>query len=133
MSNYTNTQNTQAYTQAVQATDSIEAPAVGFAKPADHRGGTSGTTVLIMQNNTQIQLLVRIIEEIKTLEAEIKVLKDQVSKQKGVQLPDDITSELSAQLARLSLKPQAQREKKGILKVFKDPFVILQEEKQKLK
>ena len=133
MSDYTNTQNTQAYNQTIHATDPIETPAVGFVKPADHRGGTSGTTAIIKQNNTQIQLLVQIYEQIKNLEAEVKILKDQVSKQKGVQLPSDITDELSAQLTRLSLGNPRRKEKKGTLKVFKDPFVILQEEKQKLK
>lgn len=133
MSNYTLTQNTQFYKQAVQATDSIESPAVGFVKPSDHRGGTSGTTALIKQNNTQIQLLVQALEGIRNLEAEVKVLKEQVQKQKGVQLPNEITDELSAKLATLSIGPSKQKEKKGVLRVFKDPFVILQEEKQKLK
>ena len=133
MSDYTNTQNTQFYRQAVQATNLIESPAVGFAKPADHRGGTSGTTAVIKQNNTQIQLLVQVLEGIRNLEAEVKVLKDQVSKQEGVQLPNNITDELSARLAKLSIEPSKPKEKKGVLKVFKDPFVILQEEKQKLK
>ena len=133
MSNYTLTQNTQFYKQAVQATDLIESPAVGFVKPSDHRGGTSGTTALIKQNNTQIQLLVQALEEIRNLEAEVKILKDQIQKQKGVQLPSEITDELSARLAKLSIEPSKQKEKKGVLRVFKDPFVILQEEKQKLK
>lgn len=133
MSNYTNTQNTQFYKEAVQATDSIESPAVGFVKPADHRGGTSGTTALIKQNNTQIQLLVQALVAIRNLEAEVKILKDQVSKQKGVQLPSELTDELSAKLAKLSLESSKKKEKKGVLRVFKDPFVILQEEKQKLK
>ena len=133
MSNYTLTQNTQFYKQAVQATDSIESPAVGFAKPADNRGGNSGTTTLIKQNNTQIQLLVQALEEIRNLVAEVKILKEQIQKQKSVELPSDITDELSARLAELSIGPSRQKEKKGVFRVFKDPFVILQEEKQKLK
>ena len=68
MNNYTNTQNTQFYKQAVQATDPIESPGVGFAKPADYRGGTSGTTTIIKQNNTQIQLLVLLCEKLRNLE-----------------------------------------------------------------
>ncbi|MQM11928.1 hypothetical protein Taro_044842 [Colocasia esculenta] len=87
-----NTQATETYASTLQATEEIEAPAVGFAKPADNKGSTSGTTILIKQNNTQIELLVRLTEEVKALREEFA----QFRKEKGQvsTIPDDLISGL---------------------------------------
>ncbi|KAG6468615.1 hypothetical protein ZIOFF_073304 [Zingiber officinale] len=52
---YINTQSTNSYKEALQATEAIEAPSIGFCRPADHKGAISGIVVSIKQANTQIQ------------------------------------------------------------------------------
>nr|AWK49041.1 ORF2 [Taro bacilliform CH virus] len=118
-----NTQATESYTTALQATEEIEAPAVGFAKPADNKGPNSGTTTLIKQNNTQIELLVRLTEEVKALRQEVAQLRKEKSQASSI--PDD----LSSGLKNLKLSDQKTREAPGKLRVFKDPLEEYKKEK----
>lgn len=73
---YINTQATNAYKEALQATENIEAPALGFCRPAEYKGTCSSVTAAIKQSNTQIQLLVTILEKLETLRKESKGLKN---------------------------------------------------------
>lgn len=59
-SNYATTNTTQAYRDAVAATEQIEPPSLGFIRPSEFQGPTSGSSAIIKQNNTQLQLLVQI-------------------------------------------------------------------------
>ncbi|KAG6497875.1 hypothetical protein ZIOFF_045781 [Zingiber officinale] len=61
--------------EALKATENIEAPSLGFVRPADHKGPTSGTTAAIKQANTQIQLLVTILERLEALDERIRKLE----------------------------------------------------------
>ena len=78
MSNWRITSKSSSYLEALKATDSIEELAVGFANPTETPKGTS---TLIKQNNTIIQLLVKFKEELedcKTAIRRIEAAKTQV-------------------------------------------------------
>ncbi|KAG6503390.1 hypothetical protein ZIOFF_035702 [Zingiber officinale] len=64
---------------------------LGFVRPADHKGPTSGTTAAIKQANTQIQLLVTILERLEALDERIRKLeaKESIS---STTLPEEVTS-----------------------------------------
>ncbi|KAG6507914.1 hypothetical protein ZIOFF_033267 [Zingiber officinale] len=72
---YINTQATTSYREALQATEGIEAPALGFIRPAEYQGAVKGSVTAIKQANTQIQLLVTILEKLENLEERIKKLE----------------------------------------------------------
>ncbi|KAG6535532.1 hypothetical protein ZIOFF_000554 [Zingiber officinale] len=131
MSNHVLTRNTVAYKEAVKATEQIESPAIGFARPSDFQGPTSGNSAIIKQNNTQLQLLVQITEILKGIQADLKIIAEQTKK--GVQttsIPDDLVDKLK----NLSLGPVDKlKEPRGKLRVFKNPYKILKEEQEKLK
>ncbi|KAG6499047.1 hypothetical protein ZIOFF_038803 [Zingiber officinale] len=71
-------QSTSSYKEALQATEAIEAPALGFCRPADHKGAISGTIASIKQ------LLVTILEKLENLEDRIRRIeeKTRVSQEK---------------------------------------------------
>ncbi|KAG6521934.1 hypothetical protein ZIOFF_019068 [Zingiber officinale] len=132
MSNFVITRNTQSYREAVQATYSIEPPAIGFAEPSDLQGTLPGNTVVIKQKNMQLQLLIQVAETLKNIQADLKTIVEQTrgSRSSTAAIPDSLVEKLQ----KLTLGAQEkQREGKGKLGVFKDPFKILQEEKEKLK
>ncbi|AKA45803.1 hypothetical protein [Taro bacilliform CH virus] len=118
-----NTQDTETYTSALQATEEIEAPAVSFAKPADNKGPNSGTSTLIKQNNTQIELLVRLTEEVKALREELAQFRNEKGQVSSI--PDDLISGLK----NLKLSDQKPREAAGKLRVFKNPLEEYKKEK----
>ena len=62
MNDWSITAKTEPYKNAIAATESLEEPAVGFVKPLEV--APKATTALLKQNNTIIQLLVKISEEL---------------------------------------------------------------------
>ncbi|KAG6483952.1 hypothetical protein ZIOFF_060745 [Zingiber officinale] len=72
---YINAKVTSSYKEALQATEEIEAPALGFCRPSEYKGDISSNIALIKQANTQIQLLVTILEKFEALEERIKKLE----------------------------------------------------------
>ncbi|KAG6510262.1 hypothetical protein ZIOFF_028271 [Zingiber officinale] len=72
---YINTKATSSYKEALQATEEIEAPTLGFCRPSEYKGGISSNIALIKQANTLIQLLVTILEKLEALEERIKKLE----------------------------------------------------------
>ena len=89
---------------------------------------------IVSQNNFIIQLLLNLHLKVDTLEAENKAYR----REKGVQAETGSSAEtleaIRKQLEGLSLKETKPKEtKKGTLYTFKDPYVILQDEKSKLK
>ncbi|KAG6502359.1 hypothetical protein ZIOFF_042251 [Zingiber officinale] len=72
---YINTKATSSYKEALQATEEIEAPTLGFCRPSEYKGGISSNIALIKQANTQIQLLTTILEKLEALEERIKKLE----------------------------------------------------------
>lgn len=79
-SNYATTKTTQAYRDAVVATEQIESPSLGFIRPSEFQGPASRNSTVIKQNNTQLQLLVQIAESLKDIRAELKLLTEQTRK-----------------------------------------------------
>ncbi|KAG6528594.1 hypothetical protein ZIOFF_010773 [Zingiber officinale] len=128
---YINTQVTNSYKEALQATEGIESPALGFCRPSDYKGGVSSNICNIKQANTQIQLLVTILEKLESLEERIKKIEEKTIPQQQ-HLPEAIIQSLTEKIKVLSIQEKP-KEEKGKLRVFTDPFTILKEEKAKLK
>lgn len=121
------TRVSSSYREVVQATESVESPGLGFAKPSEYQGAFSGNSAIIKQNNTQIQLLVQISESLKEIQSDLKTLLN-----KSAKVNDDTTpllEDLITKLNNLSLEPKEKvKEAKGRIRVFKDPYTILREE-----
>ncbi|XP_074567333.1 actin-depolymerizing factor 11-like [Curcuma longa] len=120
------------YELQAKATEQIESPAVGFAKPSEYQGPSSGNSAIIKQNNTQLQLLAQIAESLKDIQADLKTIIEQTKEGKIVTpLPDSLIEKLQNLPLGQSEKP---REGRGKIKVFKDPYKMLKElEQEKLK
>ncbi|XP_042444770.1 OVARIAN TUMOR DOMAIN-containing deubiquitinating enzyme 7-like isoform X3 [Zingiber officinale] len=133
---YINTQATNSYKDAVRATEGIEAPALGFCRPAEYKGATSSSTAIIKQANTQIQLLVSILEKLESLEERIKKIEGKIAVSSNLQqetaLPDNLIQSLTDRIKTLSIQEKP-KESKGKLRVFTDPFTILEEEQAKVR
>ncbi|KAG6479038.1 hypothetical protein ZIOFF_062492 [Zingiber officinale] len=97
--------NTISYREALSATDPIENPSIGFAKPSDYQGITPGIAAIIKQNNTQIHLLIQIAEPLRDIQQELR-------KQNNPPFPQDLVSKLQ----NLSLGPSKPKEKPGKLR-----------------
>ncbi|AHI90953.1 hypothetical protein [Hibiscus bacilliform virus GD1] len=130
---HSRTRATASYKEAVAATEDIQPPAVGFAKPSDNVGAQSSSSVIIKQNNTIIQLLASLSEKVNTLETEVRHIKNVFDSREPSTstLPTDLIEKLEG--LTLTDKQERPKERKGTLFAFKDPYVILQEEKEKLK
>ncbi|KAJ4777409.1 ORF II [Rhynchospora pubera] len=133
MSDWRLSANSTIYKEALKATETIHLPAFGFVKPQDITG--RAIDVQFKQNNTIIQLLLKLTEEVEDLKAVVK--KIEASKGKEVTQPDDLTDSLDQiqqQLQKLSLgepsKPAIPKPK-GKLFVFKKPKEIFETEKKK--
>ncbi|KAG6532195.1 hypothetical protein ZIOFF_006034 [Zingiber officinale] len=110
MSTFVTARNIISYREAVSATDSIETPSFGFAKPSDFQGVTPGIAVIIKQNNTEIHLLTQIAETLKEIQQELR--------KQNTPLPQDLISKLQ----NLSLGPPKPKEKPGKLRVATTPL-----------
>ncbi|QBA88840.1 ORF2 [Aglaonema bacilliform virus] len=118
---YINTQASTAYQEAITATNAIEEPAIGFAKPADFTGAQLGTKCVIKQNNLQIELLAKILSEV----TKVKEVLEQIKKEKAKEIPEDLITGLK------NLKLGPTKEKSGLLRVYKNPKTLLEAEKSK--
>ncbi|KAG6495813.1 hypothetical protein ZIOFF_043641 [Zingiber officinale] len=127
MSNYVLSRNTQSYRDAVKGTDPIESPSVGFTKSSDYQGPTFRNSTIIKQNNTQLQLLAQITESLKDIQDDLKTILEQT---KGGIAPSSFPEDSIQKLQNLSLgqASEKQKENKGTLRVFKDPYKILKEQ-----
>ncbi|KAG6523877.1 hypothetical protein ZIOFF_013764 [Zingiber officinale] len=117
------------YKEALKATENIEAPSLGFVRPANHRGPTLGAIAAIKQANTQIQLLVTILERLEALDERIRRLEAKESST-STNLPEEVVKNLSDKIKSLSIQEKP-REGKGKLHVFKDPYDLLKEQTKK--
>ncbi|KAJ1693763.1 hypothetical protein LUZ63_010461 [Rhynchospora breviuscula] len=133
MSDWRLSANSTIYKEALKATETIHPPATGFVRPQDITG--RATEVQFKQNNTIIQLLLKLTEEVEDLKVAIKRLE--TVKGKEVTQPDDLSDSLDQiqqQLQKLSLgessKPAVPK-LKGKLFVFKNPKEIFEAEKKK--
>nr|ATZ69509.1 ORF2 protein [Cacao swollen shoot Ghana R virus] len=100
----------------------------GFLKSEEAGSGREQLLSCISQHNLIIQLLVDLHDKVDNLSAELKVLRKEKTK---AQNPEEIEG-LISQLKGLSIGPKEKvPEKKGNLYAFKDPYVILEEVKNK--
>ncbi|KAG6481687.1 hypothetical protein ZIOFF_058306 [Zingiber officinale] len=104
---YINTQATTSYREALQATEGIEAPALGFLRPAEYQGAIKGSVAAIKQANTQIQLLVTILEKLENLDERIK--KPEVKAATPASLPDELRDYRQHQRRRYNAQRALQR------------------------
>ena len=133
MNDWRITSQTEPYKNALTATESLEEPAVGFVKPSEVT--QRSTTAILKQNNTIIQLLVKISENLSDCKEAIRDIKRVVAeKSAGTSL--DISKsleDLQKGFQKLSLgEPIPKPKKKETpLYVYKDPRKIIEEEKRK--
>ena len=67
------------YQEAVQATEEVESPALGFTRPSDFRGGVSSlNSAIIKQNNTLLYLLVKQSQRLLEFEEKLDKIKREV-------------------------------------------------------
>ncbi|KAJ3698544.1 hypothetical protein LUZ61_002249 [Rhynchospora tenuis] len=111
---------------------SIQPPTVGFVRPQDITG--RATEVQFKQNNTIIQLLLKLTEEVEDLKVAVKELKSKRSTATQPEGVEQALEQIQTQLQKLSLgepnKP-AVAKSRGKLFVFKDPKLIFEAEKKK--
>ncbi|KAJ3704990.1 hypothetical protein LUZ61_008695 [Rhynchospora tenuis] len=101
MSDWRLSADSTIYKEALKSTESIQPPAIGFVRPQDITG--RATEVQFKQNNTIIQLLLKLTEEVEDLKDVIKELKSKRStaaQSKGV---EQALEQIQTQLQKLSL------------------------------
>lgn len=134
MSSWTQTVENPDYQDALRATEGLESPAQGFIRPSKVQGGpTSLSAVILKQNNTIIQLLVKACEKLEDCNTEIKSLKEKARKAKEEDLEDSIQG-LTKKLEQISLGSSSKepvKKAKGSFFVFEDPLKIYEREKKK--
>nr|GEZ71886.1 TPA: orf y [Tanacetum cinerariifolium] len=99
---------TTEYQEAIQATEDIEPPAVGFAKTTYYKGGlTNQVNTVIKQNNTLLYLAYKQSQKLIELEEKFDRLKQKVNTviEKEIKLADleDSTSSLAKRLDNFSI------------------------------
>jgi hypothetical protein len=86
MSDWRQTLNSAIYQEALSATESIEEPPCGFVKPRD-TDKTTTAIALIKQNNTLIQLLVKIKEDLEDCKDAIKDCREAIKRIEAAKTP----------------------------------------------
>ena len=133
MSNWRISSRTETYLDALRATESIEVPAEGFATPSSSQKPPS---TIIKQNNTIIQLLIKISEKLDDCLGTVKDIKGVVTERTAGTssgITEKVVEDLEKSLQKLNLgeivpKPKP---KPAPFYVYKDPVKILEEEKRK--
>ena len=133
MNNWRLSTRSEAYQNALKATESIEEPAEGFIKPSSTPKATS---TLIKQNNTIIQLLIKISENLDDCLDKVKDIRRVVTeKSAGTSsgVSEKVLEDLEKSLQKLNLgeivpKPKP---KPAPFYVYKNPTKIFEEEKRK--
>ncbi|GJS49360.1 hypothetical protein Tco_0599481 [Tanacetum coccineum] len=103
-----NLKATIEYQEAIQATEDIESPAVGFAKTSYYKGGlTNQVNVVIKQNNTLLYLASKQSQKLIELEEKFDRLKQKIHTiiEKEIQLADleDTISSLAKRFDNFSI------------------------------
>jgi hypothetical protein len=132
MSDWRLTAESSIYKEALKATKSIEEPAYGFTKPSDITRNT--TSAIIKQNNTIIQLLVKLREDLE--DCKVAIRRIEAAKARASE-PEDLTvsiQELQKDLQKLNLgEPSEKKIRKPTdnLFIFKNPKHIFDSVKNK--
>nr|GEU71397.1 TPA: orf y [Tanacetum cinerariifolium] len=106
-----NLKATTKYQEAVQASEDIDSPAVGFAETSDYKGGLANlVNVVIKQNNTLLYLPSKQSQKLVELEEKFDKLKQKVytTIEKEIQPADleDSISSLAKRLDHFSINDQ---------------------------
>jgi hypothetical protein len=133
MSDWRITERSSNYLEALKATESIDDTAAGFVKPTE---ASKGTAIVIKQNNTIIQLLVKISEGVEDCKEIVQNIRKVVAEQASAGTKSDISDTiegLQKSLEKLKLGDPVSKPKKKEVPffVFKDPKKIFEEEKKK--
>lgn len=131
------TESSPIYQLALKATQEIDPPAVGFEKPAEAGQIGPSLSKVIKQNNLIIQLLVTVSEQLQSCQEDVRRLSVASSSQGKQPDPEfeGLLTELQSKLEKLDLghplvpKPR----KEAPFYVFRDPKVIFEQEKAKLR
>ncbi|KAJ1704481.1 hypothetical protein LUZ63_004260 [Rhynchospora breviuscula] len=134
MSDWRLTAESSVYREALRATESIEEPALGFVKPTE--ATQRATSTIIKQNNTIIQLLVKIKEELEDCKDQIRELR-RAKAPEGSDTTDttEALEQIQNQLKNLRLGPPSTSKRPtitGKFFVYRDPKKIYEEEKKKI-
>lgn len=127
MNDWRNTARSSIYQEALKATETLEEPSQGFVKPAECTKGA--TSALIKQNNTIIQLLVKIKEELEDCKIAIKRLEAAKTQVPETENLTHSIEDLQKGLQKLNLGETSTSVKKikrqtGQFFVFKNPKEI---------
>nr|WEX32079.1 putative nucleic acid binding protein [Dioscorea bacilliform SN virus] len=128
MSQHPPTSKSVEYLKALQETESIEPPAVGYTRPAEYKGLASALASVQKQNNTLIQLFTQLFTQLTALQGEVRSLRTERSNSAQT---EQLLDQVITRLGKLSLSEKLP-EKTGKLLVYKDPYLIYQEELAKL-
>ncbi|KAG6537734.1 hypothetical protein ZIOFF_002830 [Zingiber officinale] len=87
--------------------------------PAEYKGATSSSTAIIKQANTQIQLLVSILEKLETLEERVKKIEEKIAvstnSQQATVLPDNLIQSLTDRIKTLSIQEKPKESKETMM------------------
>ncbi|GJU75625.1 hypothetical protein Tco_1272695 [Tanacetum coccineum] len=134
-----NLKATIEYQEAIQATEDIESPAVGFAKTSYYKGGlTNQVNVVIKQNNTLLYLASKQSQKLIDIKEMFDRLKQKIHTiiKKEIQPADleDTISSLAKRFDNFSISgklPIKRTDRK--IYVFEDPNKIFKEQFEKNK
>ncbi|GJU87785.1 hypothetical protein Tco_1295331 [Tanacetum coccineum] len=101
-----NLKATTEYQEAIQATEDLESPAVGFAKTSDYKGGlVVQVNAVIKQNNTLLYLATKQSQKLVELEEKFDKLKQEIHAIKEKEVADlkDSISSLAKRLDNFSI------------------------------
>ena len=129
-----NQKATLDYQEAIEATEDLESPAVGFAKTTDYKDALASLTkAIIKQNNTLLYLATKQSQKLTEIEEKLVKLKQEVQaiiKQKNqpADLEDSISS-LAKRLDNFSISGKvAVKKGDGQIYAFEDPNKIFKEQ-----
>lgn len=129
-----NQKATLDYQEAIEATEDLESPAVGFAKTTDYKDALASLTkAIIKQNNTLLYLATKQSQKLTEIEEKLVKLKQEVQaiiKQKNqpADLEDSISS-LAKRLDNFSISGKVVVKKSdGQIYAFEDPNKIFKEQ-----
>nr|ASG91835.1 ORF2 [Cacao swollen shoot virus] len=125
--------DSSAYQRAIKEAEKIDPPALGLTNTTGITA-VNGVRTIVKQNNVQLLLLAEIADRLNSL---VEAQKQANRKEVKTTLPEDLIDKLQKlsiqdQGSSGSQQPRKVKEGKGILYGFKDPYVILAEEKAKL-
>ena len=120
------------YIEALQASQEVESPAVGFSAPSGLQGGqVTLSKEIIKQNNTLIYLVLKQAEEVRSLKDQLDKVSHNLATfveedRKEKELSDSI-ADLTKRLGLIATdKAQAPRTKQGPIYYYRDPKAIFE-------